>query len=205
MLPIHLYGSGILEKVCDNVDLNDKNLSHIIKKMFKTLNKSNGIGLAAPQVGLNKRLFVINTNIIRELPKDEKIRDVFLNPLIISFSNKKISSSEGCLSIPLLSDILVDRYEEIKVSYYNQKLEYCEKTLRGKLAIVFQHEFDHLNGVLLTHKLSEDQKEIHKKDIENILLENQITYSFDNFEDILKYLMSLVNDGDYLSYPSCLA
>ena len=204
MLPIHLYGSDILEKVCDEVDLNDDNLSYIIRKMFKTLNKSNGIGLAAPQVGINKRFFVINTNIIRELPKGERIRDVFLNPVIISYSDKKISSSEGCLSIPLLSDVLVDRYEEIKVGYYNQKLEYCEKTLKGKLAIVFQHEFDHLNGVLLTHKLSEDQKEVHKKDIENILLENQITYSFDNFEDILKYLMLLVNDRKYLSYPSCL-
>ena len=204
MLPIHLYGSDILEKVCDDVDLNHENLSHIIKKMFKTLNKSNGIGLAAPQVGINKRFFIINTNIIRELPKDERIRDVFLNPLIISYSDKKISSSEGCLSIPLLSDVLVDRHEEIKVSYYNQKLEYCEKTLKGKLAVVFQHEFDHLNGDLLTHKISEDQKEVHKKDIESILLENQITYSFDNFEDILKYLMLLVNDRKYLSYPSCL-
>ena len=204
MLPIHLYGSDILEKVCDEVDLNDDNLSYIIRKMFKTLNKSNGIGLAAPQVGINKRFFVINTNIIRELPKGERIRDVFLNPVIISYSDKKISSSEGCLSIPLLSDVLVDRYEEIKVGYYNQKLEYCEKTLKGKLSIVFQHEFDHLNGVLLTHKLSEDQKEVHKKDIENILLENQITYSFNNFEDILKYLMLLVNDRKYLSYPSCL-
>ena len=204
MLPIHLYGSDILEKVCDDVDLNYDNLSYIIRKMFKTLNKSNGIGLAAPQVGINKRFFVINTNIIRELPKGERIRDVFLNPVIISYSDKKISSPEGCLSIPLLSDVLVDRYEEIKVGYYNQKLEYCEKTLKGKLAIVFQHEFDHLNGVLLTHKLSEDQKEVHKKDIENILLENQITYSFNNFEDILKYLMLLVNDRKYLSYPSCL-
>ena len=204
MLPIHLYGSDILEKVCDDVDLNYDNLSYIIRKMFKTLNKSNGIGLAAPQVGINKRFFVINTKIIRELPKGERIRDVFLNPVIISYSDKKISSPEGCLSIPLLSDVLVDRYEEIKVGYYNQKLEYCEKTLKGKLAIVFQHEFDHLNGVLLTHKLSEDQKEVHKKDIENILLENQITYSFDNFEDILKYLMLLVNDRKYLSYPSCL-
>ena len=204
MLPIHLYGSDILEKVCDEVDLNDDNLSYIIRKMFKTLNKSNGIGLAAPQVGINKRFFVINTNIIRELPKGERIRDVFLNPVIISYSDKKISSSEGCLSIPLLSDVLVDRYEEIKVGYYNQKLEYCEKTLKGKLSIVFQHEFDHLNGVLLTHKLSEDQKEVHKKDIENILLENQIKFSFNNFEDILKYLMLLVNDRKYLSYPSCL-
>ncbi len=204
MLPIHLYGSDILEKVCDDVDLNYDNLSYIIRKMFKTLNKSNGIGLAAPQVGINKRFFVINTNIIRELPKGERIRDVFLNPVIISYSDKKISSPEGCLSIPLLSDVLVDRYEEIKVGYYNQKLEYCEKTLKGKLSIVFQHEFDHLNGVLLTHKLSEDQKEVHKKDIENILLENQITYSFNNFEDILKYLMLLVNDRKYLSYPSCL-
>tara|TARA_B100001750_G_C15501196_1_gene597297 strand:+ start:241 stop:861 length:621 start_codon:yes stop_codon:yes gene_type:complete len=205
ILPIYLYGSNILSKNCKNVDLESQELHSFIKNMFKTLKKSNGIGLAAPQVGRDVRLFIINTSFIKELSKDEKLKEVFINPHVISVSKEKYISNEGCLSIPFLSDVAVERYNEVKVGYYNNKLKYIERVLTGKLSIVFQHEFDHLEGVLLVDKLSLAQKLKYKKEIENLLTKNQITYSFETFEDILKFLMVLTKENKYLSYPSCLA
>ena len=205
ILPIYLYGSNVLSKKCKNVDFKSKELNSVIKNMFKTLKKSNGIGLAAPQVGRDIRLFIINTTFIKELSKDEKLKEVFINPNFISVSKGKNISNEGCLSIPFLSDVAVERYNEVKVGYYNNKLQYIERVLKGKLSILFQHEFDHLEGGLLVDKLSLKQKAKYKKDIENLLTENQIQYSFETFEDILRFLMVLTKENKYLSYPSCLA
>ena len=164
ILPIYLYGSNILSKNCKNVDLESQELHSFIKNMFKTLKKSNGIGLAAPQVGRDVRLFIINTSFIKELSKDEKLKEVFINPHVISVSKEKYISNEGCLSIPFLSDVAVERYNEVKVGYYNNKLKYIERVLTGKLSIVFQHEFDHMLGRLyIDHVSSYKLKNARKK------------------------------------------
>lgn len=153
VVPIILYGSPILRKQSFAISKND-DLQQLSLDLFDTVKKSGGIGLAAPQVGLLKRAFVIDTSPISE---DDQIihpyEQIFINPEIISQSADKCYYEEGCLSVPgIFEEVL--RPEKIAVRYFDVNFNLIEEELNGIKARIFQHEFDHLDGILFIDKVN---------------------------------------------------
>ena len=158
---MHVYRGGPLEiikighptltMVAEDVDLSEletNEMQSFIDDMIKTMKNSGGVGLAAPQVNISKRLFVMKPSFFAKA-------SAVINPLIeyVSESGTK-NSSEGCLSIPG-KQFKVKRYKEINVSYYDRQGDYQAENLTGFKAIVFQHEYDHLNGILISDFFTE--------------------------------------------------
>ena len=162
--PIHLYGSDKLELVSEEIGIShftQKQADDLINDMFDTMNRANGVGLSAIQMGLPVRIFVI------DFMKPYKFREAYINPEVIELKGIPEKDIEGCLSIPGVSGS-VERYPEIDVTYYNQKRERKEATLKGFEARIFQHELDHLNGVLFIDKLEKLWKSMIELQLANI-------------------------------------
>lgn len=151
------YGSPVLRKIAEPITENTE-LEQTVNRMFSILDKEEGIGLAAPQIGISKRIFIIDTTpLINDDPEIEIIRQAFINPSIIEYSSEKSIYNEGCLSIPGIYEI-VERPVHIKVSFSDMELKLVEKVLSGIEARIFQHEFDHLEGILFTDRLDPMRK-----------------------------------------------
>lgn len=153
IVPIIKYGSPLLRK--HSIDITgDDNPIQLSQNLFDTLKKAGGIGLAAPQTGILKRAFIIDTSPLSEDDNNiERIEKAFFNPEITWRSDDKIYYSEGCLSIPgIYEDIL--RPQKIRVKYFDIDLNPFEEELEGLIARIFQHEYDHLGGILFIDKLS---------------------------------------------------
>jgi peptide deformylase len=147
ILPIRLYGDPILRTKCKEIDVSDLKISHFITDMFDTMYQASGIGLAAPQLGINLRIFIIDTSTFI-IDKSENIyKRVFINPEIIKRYGKTWMLKEGCLSIPYII-AKIERYDYIQLRYYNEYMEKCEETFFGLPARVIQHELDHIEGKL---------------------------------------------------------
>ena len=129
ILPIVAYGDPVLKKVCEDIDKDYNNLNELIKNMFETMENANGVGLAAPQVGLDIRLFVVDASPLAEDEENkdlEGFRKVFINAEINEENGKEWKFNEGCLSIPEIRED-VDRKPEIMISYYDEKFTYKEE------------------------------------------------------------------------------
>ncbi|MGE5352242.1 MAG: peptide deformylase [Acidobacteriota bacterium] len=165
ILPITIYGDRILrEKTKPVTDVDIQTIKEI-KAMFATMRNANGIGLAANQVGLNKSIFVIDVSPVEGYEKIKPI--VMINPKIILTSDDKIGMEEGCLSVPnLRADVI--RPKEIKVSYLDTDMNELTLEADQLFARVIQHEFDHLQGVFFTDKISEEEKKKVKKELNKI-------------------------------------
>jgi len=139
-----------LREVSSPVSCVNEDLKRLIDEMFITLKKSNGIGLAAPQIGRNIRLFIVQL--------EENDGMVFINPEIIRTSDEQCSMEEGCLSIPKVYEKVI-RPKDVTLQYMdiNGRKQLIQAT--GLLARVIQHEYDHLNGVLFVDRLEEELKE----------------------------------------------
>jgi len=155
-LKIRLLGDPVLRDVSLDIsfkDIKKQETQNLIDKMIIQMKADSGVGLAAPQVGISKRLFVIlkgmekNYDDIKEVPQD-----VFINPEIISKSGEEVLGLEGCLSLPnLYGD--VSRSNKIKIKAYDRNGKYFELDLKGFLARVIQHEYDHLEGILFIDRM----------------------------------------------------
>ena len=168
ILPISIYGNPILRHKCNSIDSNYPNLNDLIVNMFETMHNASGIGISAPQIGLPIRLFLIDlTPYHEDNPSIPKIKKVFINPKIISESGQDIIHNEGCLSIPGVRED-ISRKSQIKVSYLDDKFNSYNEDIEGVYARVFQHEYDHLNGVLFIDHLSPLQKNILNKKLTRI-------------------------------------
>ena len=175
ILPIVAYGDPVLRKVGLEIDANYPNLDILIANMKETMYNAQGVGLAAPQIGKAIRLFVIDASPFgkdKELLKEEQetlknFNHTFINPKILNEEGKEWAFNEGCLSIP---DIREDvfRKETITIEYLDEKFKKHTVTLNGLAARVFQHEYDHIEGILFTDKLSSLKKRLVKKKLENI-------------------------------------
>ena len=175
ILPIVAYGDPILRKVGKEIDKEYPELDTLIANMKETMYNAHGVGLAAPQIGKAIRLFLVDTSPFaedEELEEEERkvladFKHVFINPEIIEENGDEWPFNEGCLSIP---DIREDvfRQEEITIEYQDENFEKHTKTLNGLAARVFQHEYDHIEGILFTDKLSSLKKRLIKKKLENI-------------------------------------
>ncbi len=159
ILPVVLYGSPILRQI--SYDVHEEDLPDQVSKiMFDTLKNDNGIGLAGPQVGLLKRIFIIDTTpLIEDDPLIKKVEQVCLNPQILDIADDQVIYNEGCLSIPgIYKDVY--RPDKIRVRYQTLSFETIEEELEGIRARIFQHEYDHLEGILFIDKLSALQRKL---------------------------------------------
>ena len=149
-MKIVLYGHPILREKSLKVENIDENLKKTMDEMVKLMRKANGIGLAANQIGIKERFFVLEV--------DGKVKKI-INPEILESGENISEYEEGCLSIPMIYK-KVNRPETVKVKYQNEKGEEIEEELEGVWARAFQHEFDHINGILFIDKLSPMNKRL---------------------------------------------
>ena len=185
LLPIYAYGHSVLKQKAKPVDQSFPKLNKLIDDMWETMEGSNGIGLAAPQIGKSLQLFVVDTRSLfnsdsdTEEFKDTHLRDfrqVFLNPIILNESGELFTFTEGCLSIPDVREDVV-RYSEIEIQYFDQNFIKYKKKFDGLIARVVQHEYDHIQGILFTDLLSSFKKRILKGKLKNIAKGNcQVDY-----------------------------
>ena len=175
ILPILAYGSPVLKKIAKEITSDYPNLNQLIDNMWETMYASNGVGLAAPQIGISIRMFIIDaSSFVDEELMDEKevktlsnFKKIFINPKIISEDGNLWDFNEGCLSIPDIRED-VKREDEIEIHYLNEKFESKTIKLNGLCARVVQHEYDHIEGILFTDKLSSFKKKLLSGKLKNI-------------------------------------
>lgn len=168
ILPIRAFGDPVLRKKGKEITADYPNLKELIDNMFDTMNAASGIGLAAPQIGLDIRLFIVD---VRPLAKDEDYEDiaeelkdfkkVFINAKILEESGEEWKFNEGCLSIPEVRED-VKRKETVRIEYYDENFVKHTETFSDIRARVIQHEYDHIEGVLFTDHLSALKKKLVK-------------------------------------------
>jgi peptide deformylase len=169
ILPIVSYGSSVLKKTAKEITSDYPNLSELIANMWETMYAANGVGLAAPQIGLSIRIFVIDASPfvdeenmgIEEIEILNTFKKVFINPKIIREEGKLWDFNEGCLSIPEVRED-ISRKEEILINFFDENFELHKLKLNGLAARVVQHEYDHVEGVLFTDHLSSLKKRLIK-------------------------------------------
>lgn len=163
-LPIIAYGDPVLKKVCESIDENYPNLNELIANMWDTMYNANGVGLAAPQVGLPIRLFLVD---VRAEEDEEPYKKVFINAQILEETGEPWAFNEGCLSIPDVREDVM-RKPNIFIKYYDENWNLHEDHVSGFPARVIQHEYDHIEGKLFTDKLSLLRKQLIKGKLDNI-------------------------------------
>ena len=167
-LPIYLYGHPVLRKECDEVEQGYPGLNELIADMYETMEASEGVGLAAPQIGRNIRLVVIDADILGEdFPECAGRRLTLINPEIEVLDGEKISRSEGCLRVPGLSES-VSRVEHIRLNWLDENFVEHEEEMEGFLSRIVQHELDHLDGQLYVDLISPIRKQLIKSKLRNI-------------------------------------
>lgn len=186
ILPIVAYGDAVLKKEAVEIEKEHEGLQDLIDDMFETMYEASGVGLAAPQIGRSIRMFIVDGTPFAEEDDEEApdpraaglfgFKKVFINPIIEEESGEEWAFSEGCLSIP---DIREDVYrkERILISYYDEKWNLKEETYEGFAARIIQHEYDHIEGVLFTDRISPLKKRLLTKRLSNISKgEIKVTY-----------------------------
>jgi len=154
ILPIVAYGDPVLKKVAQEIDPEYPELGELVDNMFDTMYNASGVGLAAPQVGLSIRLFILDaTPFSEEHPELDGFVKVFINPIILEETGKKWPFNEGCLSIPGIRED-VERKPKVLIEYYDENWDLKEETYEGIVARIIQHEYDHVEGVLFTDHLA---------------------------------------------------
>lgn len=167
-LPIVVYGHPILRKVSEDIPMDYPELEKFIKDMFQTMDEADGVGLAAPQVGRNIRLFVVDGSAFEEMdPECKDFRKVFINAHILERGEEEVSRNEGCISIPGIHED-VKRPDRIRMNYTDENGQVHEEEFTGIKAWIIQHEYDHLEGILFTDHLSALKKRILKSKLNNI-------------------------------------
>ena len=157
-LPIYAYGHPVLRKRAENISPDYPNLTETIANMWETMYHARGMGLAAPQVGLSIRLFVVDGEPMEDMIEEGEasmvgFRKVFINPTMLEEWGEEWAFREGCLSIPEVRED-VFRPKNIKIHYFTEKWEERTDTFNGMQARIIQHEYDHLEGVLFTEHIS---------------------------------------------------
>jgi peptide deformylase len=175
ILPIVAYGDPVLKKKGANITKDYPKLDNLLENMFETMYNAMGVGLAAPQIGLPIRLFLVDTSPFAE---DEEFTEaernalkdfkrVFINAKILEEEGDEWAFNEGCLSIP---DVREDvfRQPKVKVEYFDENFKKHTEVFDGLIARVIQHEYDHIEGVLFTDKLSSFKKRLIKGKLSNV-------------------------------------
>ncbi len=166
--PVTVYGDPILRKRAKEIERDHTNLQEIIENMWETMYYSDGVGLAAPQVGMSIRLFLVDASSgADEEPELENFKKVFINPEIIETDGENWVMNEGCLSLPEIRED-VSRPDEVTLRYFDENFEEYTETFKGFAGRVIQHEYDHLEGKLFIDYLSPLRKRLLKGKLNNI-------------------------------------
>ncbi|MGN5955747.1 peptide deformylase [Sphingobacterium lactis] len=173
-LPIVAYGDPVLRQKTVEIDEDYPKLKELIHNMYETMYAANGVGIAAPQIGLPIRLFVIDASPFGEDDEDgpgdptaKDFKRVFINPIMVDENGEKWAFSEGCLSIPQINEE-VSRHKNVTINYLDENFEEQEEELTGLAARVVQHEYDHIEGKLFIDKLGPLKKAMLKGKLDAI-------------------------------------
>lgn len=176
ILPIVAYGSPVLRTVCEDIGADYPNLDKLIADMWETMYNSNGVGLAAPQVNVPIRLFVIDSEqIFTNKDEDEELnypdapgyKGVFLNAHITKLNGTEWAYNEGCLSIPKIRED-VYRNEEVTLEYVDEQFQPQTRTFNGLTARVILHEYDHIEGKLFIDHIKPLKRKLMKRKLDDI-------------------------------------
>ncbi len=168
-LPVYLYGHPVLRKVSDELTAGYEGLTELIENMYATMYASEGVGLAAPQIGRNIRLVVIDADPVAEsFPECAGRKLTLINPVIEILDGDKITRAEGCLSLPGLSEN-VGRVEHIRLTYLDENFKEHTEEISGFLARIVQHECDHLEGRLYIDHISPIRKQLIRSKLNGII------------------------------------
>ena len=159
--PVTVFGDPVLRKIAVPITADFKNINGFIQNMFETMYNSDGVGLAAPQVGQSIRVFILDTIIDDEDEEPTGIKRAFINPEIIEKYGEEWSMNEGCLSVPEIRED-VFRPESVRVKYQDEKFVEHEESFSGFTARVIQHEYDHLEGIMFVDYLNPLKKRMLK-------------------------------------------
>jgi peptide deformylase len=176
ILPIVAYGSDVLRKVAQPINKDYENLSTLLDDMWQTMYKSNGVGLAAPQINKAIRLFIIDSEqIFTNLDEEDEgkyadapgVKQTFINATIVALDGTPWAYNEGCLSIPKIRED-VSRHEKVTLQYQDENFVQHTKTFEGITARVILHEYDHIEGKLFVDYLSPLKRRLIKGKLEDI-------------------------------------
>lgn len=171
VLPIYIYGQPVLRKVAQDIEADYPDLKELIGNMWETLAASEGIGLAAPQIGKDIRVVVIDLDLLAEdMPEYKGFRHVYINPHIteVDEDSEKNSMEEGCLSVPGIHE-KVTRPTRIHVQYLDENFQPHDEWVEGYLSRVMQHEFDHLEGKMFVDRISPLRKQLIAKKLKAMM------------------------------------
>jgi len=162
ILPITAYGNPLLRKVSTDIEVGDQSVKQLIDDMFETMYRSDGVGLAAPQIGKSIRLFVLDCSAFAEdEPACKDFKKAFINPVIEEEWGNGWMFNEGCLSLPDIHED-VKRPSDLRITYYDENWEKHTEEYNGYRARVIQHEYDHLQGKMFIDHLSAIRKRLIK-------------------------------------------
>ena len=173
LLPIYTYGMPVLRKTAEDITPDYPELKQLIADMFETMVHSDGVGLAAPQIGKAIRVVVITLDDLKdEYPEYAGFNKAYINPHIVEFDDTKVESmGEGCLSLPGIHEA-VKRPTRIHVTYMDEDFQPHDEWVEGFLARVMQHEFDHLEGHMFIDHLSPLRKQMIRGKLNTLLKGN---------------------------------
>ena len=170
VLPVYVYGMSVLRKVASDIPEDFEELDQLIEDMYETMHASDGVGLAAPQIGKSLRIFVVDTSPMAESGKDpelEGFRKVFINPYILEEWGDPWTFEEGCLSLPNLREE-VSRPSMVRLEYFDENWDLHEEVFDGIQARVIQHEYDHLEGKLFVDRINPIKRKLLSARLRNI-------------------------------------
>ncbi len=168
-LPIYLYGHPVLRKESADITRDYEGLDELLANMFDTMYASDGVGLAAPQIGRNDRIVVIDASPLEEsFPELAGVKLTLINPRLEVLEGEEVTRGEGCLSLPGISEN-VKRVEHIRLTWLDEKFEAHDEEFTGFLARIIQHEYDHLEGHVYIDHISPIRKQLIRAKLNNIV------------------------------------
>jgi peptide deformylase len=174
ILPIVAYGDAVLKKKAQDITKDYPNLDKVIENMFETMHNAKGVGLAAPQVGLSIRLFIIDASPFAEDQEDDEekknldgFRKIFINAQIVKEEGTPWKFNEGCLSIPTIRED-VERKSNLRIKYLDENFKPHDEEYDGIKARIIQHEYDHIEGVLFIDKINPLRKRLLKRKLTDL-------------------------------------
>jgi len=166
ILPIVGYGHPVLKTRAKDIDMDYPGLAELIQNMFDTMYNAGGVGLAAPQIGLSIRLFITDGSGFEE-EEVSQFKKVFINPVIEESSGDPWKFNEGCLSIPGIRED-IERLSKVKIKYLDENFTLHHEEFSGLAARIIQHEYDHIEGILFTDRISVLRKRLLRKKLLDI-------------------------------------
>ena len=167
-LPLYLYGQLVLRRPTEDIEQGELDVKQLVADMYETLQAAEGCGLAAPQIGLSKRLFVVDgTELAEDYPECADFKQAFINPELLEESEDTSVYSEGCLSLPGISENVV-RPKTITIRYLDEDFKEHEETFTDFKARIVLHEYDHLEAHVFTDRISPIRRQFCKGKLTNI-------------------------------------